>query len=313
MSRTRKASRRKIKKSPFLGLICLGILICVSMAATIYLIFLRPGTHPQTEKSPAASPKVSLQKVMPSPVQTPVPAPATPEEVIPPPEEKTAEARTEGPQIALIIDDIGYQTKIAEKLIDLDLNLNFSILPHSPHGLKLAQKAHDKGRDILLHLPMEATDPKWDPGPGALFLKMDDTAMRGTLLKGLDAVPMAVGISNHMGSRYSENEEAMTAFFTAIKPKNLFFIDSLTSSKSIGYKLAKKMGVQTAKRDIFLDNDKDQEKIIKQIERLVSIAQKHGKAIGIGHPYPSTFEALIKSLPLLEKTGPLASIHNLVE
>ncbi len=312
MSRNRKASRRQIKKSPFLRLFFLGLLICVSMAATVYLIFLRPGTHPQAEKNSVIAPaKMAQESLIPAPPASPVPVPQ--EKVIPIIAKETVAEHTKGPQIAIIIDDIGNLRKMGEKFIDLDLNLNFSILPHSAHGLKLAQKAHSKGRDILLHLPMEPIGQKWDPGPGALFLKMDAQTMRSTLLKDLAAVPLAIGINNHMGSRYSENEEAMTAFLTEIKPTNLFFIDSLTSSKSVGYKLAKNMAVKTAKRNIFLDNEKDPAKIIKQLEQLIKIAQKHGKAIAIGHPYPETLEALSKSIPLLQKDVTLTSVHNLVE
>lgn len=307
MSLKRKASRRKIKKSPFLGLFCLGVLICISMAATIYLIFLRPGTHPQAEKKPTtAAPKISQEIVLPAHIRQEAQPPPAAEKIV-------AMVQPEGPKLAIIIDDIGSQRKLGEKFIDLDLNLNFSILPHTAHGLELAQKAHSKGRDILLHLPMEPIGQEWDPGPGALFLKMDANTRRKTLLDDINFVPMAVGINNHMGSRYTENEGAMAAFLAEIKPKNLFFIDSLTSSKSVGYTLAQKMAVKTAQRNLFLDNEKDPAIITKQIERLIKIAQKHGKAIGIGHPYPSTLEALSKSLPLLQKEVIVTSIHNLVE
>jgi polysaccharide deacetylase 2 family uncharacterized protein YibQ len=343
MSRKRKASKRKIKRSPLLGMFGLIVLIGASLAATVYLIFLRPGTMTQlvkpetppqelsqTEKNPIKA-EISLEvaeevEVTELKVKVDEPIEETGEDIITeqadtkvsqelpvPPIETLSDPESRGPRVAIIIDDMGYRRKIAEKLIGLDLHLSFSFLPHSPHGQELAKKVSEMGKDVLLHLPMEATDRKWDPGPGALFLDMDKETTSRILAEDLAAVPLAMGINNHMGSRYSENSRAMEAFLAEIKPKNLFFFDSLTSSKSVGYKLAKQMAVKTGKRDIFLDNKKDVSTITKQLEKLVKIAEKYGQAIAIGHPYPATLEALTSSRPLLTEKVTIVALNKLLQ
>lgn len=334
----RKASRRKINRNPFLGLLGIFLLIGISIVATVYLIFLRPGTVPTKPLTApvvenhlpqiptVAQAKEQKPEMSTAQIEEPVDLPTEPldtaqvtdteveTETAPATEiDRPAQPPEEAkPRVALIIDDIGYKKKLAKSFIDLDLNLNFSILPSSPHGQELSQYAHEKGKDLLLHLPMEATAKKWHPGPGALLLNMNKSQTTETIRKDLDFLPMAVGINNHMGSLYTENEEAMTLFLSEIKGKDLFFLDSLTSAKSVGFKIAQGLGIKTAKRNIFLDNDKDVTKIINQLESLIKIAEKHGQAIGIGHPYSSTLEALTTSKTLLDERVVLVPIHELV-
>jgi len=217
------------------------------------------------------------------------------------------------PRLALVIDDMGNRLKLGKTLVEMDLHLNFAILPHSPYGLKLAEMAQDRGRDVLLHLPMEAVDKKWNPGPGALYLAMSDETIRKTVAEDLAQVPMAVGISNHMGSIFSENRQAMETFLKELKPRNLFFIDSLTSSKSLGHTIAQELGLKSAKRNVFLDNVQEEDKIIKQLEKLISIAQKQGQAIGLGHPHPATLKALQSFQETLKQKVTLVPIHQLVK
>ena len=312
MSRKRNASRRQIQKKPLFRLLSLGLLVTVTFVATIYLIFLRPGTllpNKNVNKpigQPVKQSSVIQQKIYPVP---PTAAPPAQQKSNPP---KDSLQTPQKPKIAIIIDDIGYQQNIAEKFINLDLNINFSILPHSPKGQLLSQKAKDKGRDILLHIPMEPISKKWDPGPGALLLKMSHEEKIKTLLADLQSVPLAIGINNHMGSHYTEDSDAMREFLGIVKDKNLFFIDSLTSVKSVGYTLAKEMTLKTGRRDVFIDNDKDTKKIIIQLQRLVEMAIKNGQAIGIGHPHETTLQALIESQELLSDKVSLVAINEIV-
>ena len=84
---------------------------------------------------------------------------------------------------------------------------------------------------------------------------------------------------------------------------NLFFVDSMTSKDSCGYYLAKKMGIKTAKRDVFLDNSSDPESIRKNLHKLVELAKKRGKAIGIGHAKKNTIMVLKEEIPNIKKEG----------
>ena len=59
------------------------------------------------------------------------------------------------PMISIIIDDLGYDRRIARKFLKISPNITFSILPHSPYQKHIAKEAKNNGTEIMLHLPME--------------------------------------------------------------------------------------------------------------------------------------------------------------
>lgn len=198
----------------------------------------------------------------------------------------------EKPLVAIIIDDMGYQKKTGEGLLSLDLNLTFAFLPFGPYTEKQAYRANRLGREVLLHFPMEAADAKWKPGPGTVSIDMGREEIHRIFSQNMTDVPYAVGINNHMGSRFTQNSEAMQDFMVAVQKAGLFFVDSRTSQYSVGFFTAREMGVKTAKRNVFLDNERDRGKITVQLRKLLKVAERKGQAIAIGHPYPETLAAL---------------------
>ena len=217
------------------------------------------------------------------------------------------------PRIAIIIDDMGYHRKIGDKLLALDLNLSFSFLPHAPFASQQEDKAYQMGRDVMVHLPMEASDAKWDPGPGSLYLSASPDELILTLKNNLAAVPHAIGANNHMGSRFTQNRQAMHRVLGELKNQGLFFVDSFTTAQSTGMDEARKMGIKTGRRHIFLDNVQNPKKICVQLNKLVTLAEKQNQAIGIGHPYQATLDALRNCGEQLLETVQVVHVHELVE
>lgn len=204
------------------------------------------------------------------------------------------------PKIAIIIDDIGYDKKTALALCQLNPDITFSVLPFAPFGRYLSQKLHAKGSQLMLHLPMEPVDyPHINPGPGAILSDMSADVLLDQLRKNIKEVPYVVGVNNHMGSRLTTHSDQMNQIFTILKKENLFFVDSRTASASQGRASARLLKLRFAQRDVFLDNVQDTAYITGQFKELVDMAKKHGSAIGIGHPYKATLEALSKELPKL--------------
>ncbi len=210
-----------------------------------------------------------------------------------------------GPRVAIVIDDLGLSLRAAETLLSIPQPLTFAVLPKLTHSREIAEAAAAAGRDVLLHLPMEPLDyPEKDPGPGALFKSMTSEAMAEVLKENLAAVPKAVGVNNHMGSRLTEDEEVMRLILTMLKERRLFFLDSYTSPRSVVSEVARELGIPTASRHVFLDHEPEgADYVAAQIDRLIAVARRHGEAIGIGHPRPSTIAALQEHLPKLAEAG----------
>lgn len=217
------------------------------------------------------------------------------------------------PRVAIIIDDMGYHRNIGDKMLNLDLNLSFSFLPHAPFASQQEETAYQRGHDVMAHLPMEAGNTKWDPGPGALYLSASPEELITTLKKNLAALPHAIGANNHMGSKFTENRQAMQTVLAELKEQGLFFVDSFTTARSTGMDEAKKMGIKTNRRHVFLDNVQDQKKICAQLDKLAALAGKQNQAIGIGHPYQATLDALRDCGDQLRETVQVVPVHTLVE
>ena len=203
------------------------------------------------------------------------------------------EEKKERPKIAILIDDIGHDIELAKSFTQLPFPITLSILPLAPHTQTIVQMAKKAGCDYMLHLPMEPKEyPEFDPGPGTIFLAMSEEEIRQVLDSHLRRVSGAIGVNNHMGSEFTENEQKMTALLQELKKKGLFYVDSRTTSLTVAHKMASTIGVPAASRTVFLDNDPSPRAIEFQIKRLIAAAQESGAAIGIGHPHRSTLNGI---------------------
>ncbi|MCG8426045.1 MAG: divergent polysaccharide deacetylase family protein [Chromatiales bacterium] len=207
------------------------------------------------------------------------------------------------PAISIIIDDMGNNLAWGKGVLAVPGALTYAFLPHTPHAANLAAQAHDQGKEVMLHLPMQSHNNN-KLGPGGLTLHLTEGEFKRTLQSSLDAVPYVVGLNNHMGSLLTRHPGAMGWLMESIGERgDLYFVDSRTTVKSVGYETAREYGIPSATRDVFLDNVRDQEAITKQFIQLIDRARRKGYAIGIGHPYPETAQALQSLLVDPEKWG----------
>jgi polysaccharide deacetylase 2 family uncharacterized protein YibQ len=201
-------------------------------------------------------------------------------------------------QLVIIIDDLGNSYELSNAMVELDAPLTLAFLPHTPHVKKLANKAFLRNKEIILHAPMENSLAA-PLGPGALTQDLSESAFKQVLKESIDSIPHIQGINNHMGSALTQNMKAMKWVMETLQDEQLYFIDSLTSPKSVAYKQAIKHQLPALRRHIFLDNDKNEEALTQQWNKALRIAQKTGRAILIGHPYVESHAFLAKQLPTL--------------
>ncbi|NWF92496.1 MAG: divergent polysaccharide deacetylase family protein [Syntrophaceae bacterium] len=217
------------------------------------------------------------------------------------------------PRVAFVIDDLGAELSISREVLRWDVPLTLSILPFTPYAKTIALEAQQRGKEVILHLPMEPHDyPKIKPGQGALLQKMDEKELLRQLSRDIEAVPHIKGVSNHMGSRLMEDPEKMRIILSELKRRGLFFLDSRTTAQTVGLQTAKSLGLAALERNVFLDNSQNESDIKTELERLVQISLSTGKAIAIGHPHPSTIKSLKEMIPKIKEKGidivPLSSL-----
>ena len=204
---------------------------------------------------------------------------------------------------AIIIDDVGYKKDELEIFLSLGIPLIFSILPNENYSSYHADKLKKQNCEFFLHQPMEPEGyPKINPGKAAILLNMSAGEIEKKVIKNLANVYGASGMNNHMGSAFTQDKTKMEEFLKIVKEKNLIFVDSFTSPKSVAYKTAKTMGIPTLQNEVFLDNEDNLDYILKQLSIFKKRIKRDGSCVAIGHIHKKNLPAaLSKIIPEFEK------------
>lgn len=202
--------------------------------------------------------------------------------------------------LAVIIDDIGYNLALGKRTVDLSGDFTLAVLPFTPHGIELAERAHRRGKEIMLHAPM-SNRHNYPLGRGGLMSGMQRAEFLAVLRQNIANVPHIKGVNNHMGSLLTEQVEPMRWLMEELKNRQLYFVDSRTSAQTQALIMAEKIQLPSRRRDVFLDDERSSSKIKYQLIRALKLARQRGSAIAIGHPYPETLAELERLQPLLEQ------------
>lgn len=205
-------------------------------------------------------------------------------------------------RIAIVIDDWGYNLNNLYIIDRIPYPITVSVLPNLNYSREVARELHARGIEVILHLPMEPYE-KDRLEKNTIMTSFNEATIKNIIDEDLSNIAYAKGVSNHMGSRATADLRTMEIVFKELKARDLYFLDSLVSSKSICFGLAKKIGLGFAKRDVFLDNTEDPNYIKGQIAKLKLRAKNRGWALGIGHDCKITLETLKKVMPQIEKEG----------
>lgn len=261
-----------------------------------------PETKPEEPKTPDPDGKSELaaevkdilsvaSKVLPlPPISSQVPVPDLP----------TVKRKA---RVSIIIDDVGYVKGPADKMLEVPAPLTWAFLPMSPYGNFYEEAARKRGFEIMLHLPLEPFDSSENPGPGLIKREWTEEEILRQLDLNLKSVPSARGVNNHMGSAGTSDPRLMDIIMAELKRRNLYFIDSYTSNRSVAKEAARKHQVPFAQRHIFIDHDSSYEAKIKALQEVIRIALRDGEAIAIGHVREGTAEAIMEMLPEFTKAG----------
>lgn len=266
---------------PFAALL---VLVTVGMTAARYLRHPAPPPRVPPEARRAEPPAAGKPKAKPR-AKPPTPPPAP------------VKAR-----VAVVIDDFGSQPALEDRMLDMPVPFTAAIIPHRPHTRAAAERAKARGHEVIIHLPMAPLEASLGE-KDAITPGMPPEEVARRLGEALESVPEAAGVNNHQGSRATADPVIMEEVFAVLRDRRLFFLDSLTTNKSVAAGLARRFGVPFISRDVFLDNDKDKSKIRKQLETLANLALQRGWAVGIGHVHPVTARVLEEEIPRLAERG----------
>ena len=261
-----------------------------------------PGDEDQVTPRPAPKHPAPKPSGRPEPPrEAPAPPASEAAKPAPPPRPEPSPAPQNLPRLALVIDDLGYAApELVTRLCAQPVALSVAVLPYQEFTQVSAEIAHDQGKQVMLHLPMEPQGypaPGKDPGPQAVLFDLPESQIRERVRKALADIPHREGVNNHMGSRITPDRTRMLWILQELKARHCFFVDSRTEKASVAFAVAQELGIPTVQRKVFLDDDKAFPAIAKQWDRALALAQKDGQVLVIGHIYPETVAALEQLIP----------------
>jgi hypothetical protein len=291
MGPKRKPAARKRKQLP----LWLFALLLVALAGVV-IVRLKLGPHRSHRRPPrktGVSGKQTAGKT-PSGERSPYANEKTPESA------RHNNTPGEGPAtVSIVIDDVGYRMDLVEEAVEkLPRSVTFAIIPFLPYSEQSDDYLHAHGFPVILHAPMEPeNNGRWKHTPGELMVGMPRAEVDKILAEDFKAVPHAEGANNHMGSMATSDPVLMRDVMAFLKARDFYFLDSRTTAQTVAYDTAQDMGIRSAYRTVFLDDVDEENAIIKQLDSLVTRAEREGPLVAIGHLRPRTIEVLSRKIP----------------
>jgi polysaccharide deacetylase 2 family uncharacterized protein YibQ len=208
------------------------------------------------------------------------------------------------PRIAVIVDDLGSRRDVFDLVREMGRPLAVGVLPDLPLSGWIAAEASRVGLEALLDLPMEPYRyPELDPGPGALMMAMPPPELSRRVARHLAALPTVIGVTNHMGSRMTEDRGRMRAALEPLAERRLLFVDALTSNHSVAFEEARDLGLRAARRQVVVDAATGEAGERTRLEEAQRVAVERGEAIVLAHGHPLTLRLLKEYVSRWEAAG----------
>ena len=206
--------------------------------------------------------------------------------------------------IGIVIDDFGYRNDdVSDGFLNLDVPLTYAVIPGHEYSKSFGEKAVGRGFEVIVHMPFENLANKGGEESFVLSTSMDSETIQERVQAALDEIPSAIGMNNHQGSKASADQHVMSNVARVLLRRNVFFVDSRTTTETVAESTMEVYKVPTTRRNIFLDNEDDEGYIHAQLIKLVEKSEESGAAVGIGHVKPKTLKILKKHIPELQKKG----------
>ena len=208
-------------------------------------------------------------------------------------------------QLIFVFDDGGQNLNHLDAFLNLPFPITVAVLPKLAYSKESAKKIRASGNELMLHQPMQAINKSVNPGPGAITPEMDEDQIIATLFTNINEIGPVAGINNHEGSAITADAEKMEIVLKVASENGIFFLDSRTNVETKVPYVAGEMGYTYYERNIFLDNTKTKENALAELKKGLTIANKNGSVIMIGHVWSADFlPAFLKEIyPELKEKG----------
>ncbi len=197
-------------------------------------------------------------------------------------------------RMAIVIDDLGDQwgPEYIQGLLEFPKPITLSIFPDHWASKRTAKAAKEKGKEVMIHLPMEPLEGSIEKENIKIMTDMDKLTIDSMITKALMMIPEAKGMNNHMGSKVTSDYEIVDMFFDVYKDNGMFFVDSKTTPDSYCSLIAEHYNVPLFEAGLFLDNSNNEEDIEEMFRKATNHIANGSDILVIGHARLNTYKTL---------------------
>ncbi len=210
------------------------------------------------------------------------------------------------PRIAVVLGNLGLSDAATEAAIQqLPGGITLAFSPYAGAEVtKWIDLARAAGHEVMLDLPMEPSSyPLDDPGPHTLLTSLTPSQNLERLAWILSRFTGYVGVTDHMGSRFTTSTESLRPILAELAARGLLFVDSRSADRSMALEVAAQVGLPRAGNDRFVDEMAARQAIDQRLKDVEALARRNGEALAMGFAYPVTIERLAVWAAGLEARG----------
>jgi len=207
-------------------------------------------------------------------------------------------------RVAVVVDGFGARQDLFDQAAGVDRRLAIAVLPELPLSQRIARVAARAGFEVLVQIPMEPYRyPEVDPGPGALLLSMTPERVAALTGRHLDAMPGAVGVIGHMGSRFTEDRAHVRALLEPVRARGILFVDGMVSNLSVADDSARMLGIRSTRRHVRVDYAGGEGPARRSFDEVARVVEARGEAVVVVAGHPLTIRLLKEYIPRWEARG----------
>ncbi|WP_296325983.1 divergent polysaccharide deacetylase family protein [Treponema sp. UBA3813] len=190
-----------------------------------------------------------------------------------------------GATVVIIIDDAGRSVENTKRYASLPFPITIAVLPKLSQSRACADAIRAAGKEVILHQPMQSMNLNLDPGPGKITADMSTYEIAQIVKQNLlELGPGVKGMNNHEGSLITSNVIKIGAVLEVCNEMGVYFLDSRTTAVTQAPQAALERDMHIfEKAGPYLDNDIDRAKMLERMRETLAYANRHGRAIVIGH------------------------------
>jgi len=217
---------------------------------------------------------------------------------------KKVDAKSGKPMIAIIVTGLGANKNISELALRLPEAITLSFSPYSKNLNDWAKAARVSGHELLLDMPMEASNyPASDPGPLGLLVSGDQNGNENRIKKTMSQSFGYIGFLTPQDEVFTANTELFKALLQIFSTRGLAVVIGKPPPKNETVDLIEKGNAASVIVDTLIDEELTQTAINARLSLLEQTAKKNGVAVGIARSFPITIKQLSDWTAKAEQDG----------